>query len=158
MSERITLSVSYDLTATAPRSQRTYWLHRPETIDENGDGFEEETIGPIPKDELDRFFRRMDPTDGYTGDSLYRRDGTEEWRPLRAFSHFEFEQPDRLESFQRAGVEWIKWLTAGHADECVACKALEGKTFPITEPPPMPPLGCRCELWCKCILVAAMTP
>jgi hypothetical protein len=92
---------------------------------------------------------------GYTGDTLYQREGTTKWRPLRAFAHFEFGDPDRLATMQKAGIKHVQWLTAHHDNECEACKALEGKLFPIKEPPTMPPLDCRCELWCRCILVAA---
>lgn len=137
--------------------QRLYWLHRPETIDEDGEGLAEETIGPLTESQVINLFRRKDH-DGYTGDSFYRRDGMEGWHSLRAFAQCEFGDPEQLANMQRVGIEYIEWLSARHDDECPACKALEGKVFPINEPPPMPPVDCRCELWCKCILVAAADP
>jgi hypothetical protein len=111
---------------------------------------------PFTVEEIVKIFRRVDH-DGYTGDSLYRRSGNKEWKPLRAFACFEFDDPGfpRLDQIRRCGVKYVKWLTARHDDECAACKKLEGKIFPIEAPPPMPPVDCRCELWCKCLLVAA---
>src|SRR6266487_4196315 len=84
--------------------------------------------GPFTLKETLKIFRRVDH-DGYTGDSLYRRSGTKEWKPLRAFAHFEFDDPDfpRLDQIRRCGLTYVKWLTAGHDDECGACKKLNGK-------------------------------
>jgi hypothetical protein len=75
---------------------------------------------------------------------------------LRSFAHFEFGDQDfpRLDEFRRLGIKYVEWLTAGHDDECVACKKLDGKRFPIDDAPPVPPIECRCELCCKCILIA----
>ena len=115
--------------------------------------------GPFMLEEIIKIFRRVDQ-DGYTGDSFYRRSRAKEWRPLRSFAHYEFDDADfpRLDRFQRLGVKYVKWLTARHDDECTACKKLEGKIFLIDAPPPIPPVNCRCELWCKCMLSSRNPP
>jgi len=109
--------------------------------------------GPFTLNDILKIFRRVQH-DGYTGDSLYRRSGSNEWKPLRAFAYFQFADPDRLDTFRQCGIKYVQWLTAGHDDECAACKKLNGKIFSVDAPPPIPPVDCRCELWCKCILIA----
>jgi hypothetical protein len=111
--------------------------------------------GPFTLDEILKIFRRVDH-DGYTGDSLYRRSRVKEWKPLRAFAHFEFDDENlpRLDSFRRAGIEYVEWLNMGLPHECESCKKLNGTIFLIGAAPPMPPVDCRCELWCGCVYVA----
>lgn len=114
--------------------------------------------GPFTLNDILKIFRRVNH-DGYTGDSLYRRLGNKEWKPLRAFAHFEFAEPEfRLGELRRLGIKYVEWLTAGLPDECAACKKLDGKIFSVDAPPPIPPVDCQCELCCKCILVAAKNP
>ncbi|HEX7517142.1 MAG TPA: hypothetical protein VF345_07630 [Chthoniobacterales bacterium] len=76
---------------------------------------------------------------------------------MRAFGHFEFSDPDRLDKMRAVGIQYVQWLSMRHPDECAACQALEGKVFPIDDPPPMPPIDCTCELWCGCLFIVAQT-
>src|SRR5207237_641829 len=114
--------------------------------------------GPFTLEEVLRILGRVDH--GYTSDSQYRRSGTKEWKPLRTFAHFEFDDPDfpRLDAFRQCGIRYVQWLGTGLTDECAACKELDGKIFPINATPPMPPADCRCELWCACLFIAVENP
>jgi hypothetical protein len=115
--------------------------------------------GPLTQNDILKIFRRK-KHDGYTGDSLYRRSQDKEWKPLRSFAQYEFGEawPVEFDRIRRVGINYVQWVTAGHDDECTACKNLNGKTFPVDSPPPMPPVDCRCELWCKCILIPVENP
>lgn len=49
--------------------------------------------------------------------------------------------------YERYGVEEVEWLTAGDANVCAGCAALNGRVFPIDKAPscPLHP-NCRCTL------------
>jgi len=135
--------------------QRLYWLHRPERIDEEaGELLPEENLGPISESSVLKIFRRKDH-DGFTGDCFYRRDGTSEWRQIRSFCHVEFGDPDLIPKLQRAGITHVRWLATCLPNECRACRERNEELFSIAELPDLPPLDCKCELWCGCILGAA---
>ena|SRR5207302_9579301 len=124
-----------------------YFLRRDEGTQE----------GPFTEKDILKIFRRV-KHDGYTGDSLYRRSGNKEWKPLRAFAQFEFGDPERLNQIHSVGIKYVKLLGTRLPDECAACKKLDGKIFSVDASPPIPPVDCRCELWCGCILVAVENP
>ncbi|SRR6266567_814950 len=132
------------MTRATTEATARYFLRRDEGKQE----------GPFTLNEVLRMLGRVDH--GYTGDSLYRRSGQKEWKPLRAFAHFEFADPElgRLGKLRSLGIKYVEWLGTGLPDECAACKKLDGKIFPINATPPMPPTDCRCELWCACLFVA----
>jgi hypothetical protein len=120
---------------------------------------DEKQDGPFTLKDILRLFRRMDHG-VYSGDSLYRREGMRNWRPLRFFAHFEFGDPPetRIAQIREVGIKHIQWLTAGRDDECAACKELNEKIFSIDAAPPMPPVNCRCELYCACLFIAVKSP
>ena len=93
--------------------------------------------GPFTLNDILKIFRRA-RHDGFTGDSLYRRSESKEWKPLRAFAHFEFADPDQLDRIRPCSLKYIQWLGTELPNECAACKELNGKIFCVDAPPPIP--------------------
>jgi len=82
------------MTRATTEATARYFLRRDEGKQE----------GPFTLNEVLRMLGRVDH--GYTGDSLYRRSGQKEWKPLRAFAHFEFADPalGRLSKLRSLGI------------------------------------------------------
>jgi hypothetical protein len=76
-----------------------------------------------------------------------------EWRRLPSFIMDFDDQPDRVGQMKSSGIKSTKVLGAD-ASDCPACKALQGKTYAIAETPVLPPSGCTCIPWCRCVAIA----
>ena len=50
-------------------------------------------------------------------------------------------------AYKDAGVELVKWVTAGDERVCEECGPLDGKIFKLEEVPPKPHRNCRCRLY-----------
>lgn len=61
----------------------------------------------------------------------------------------------RLDDMRSAGVRFAELLGTNDERDCPACRALAGKVFSIDQVPSIPPDGCTCEPWCRCVYVAA---
>jgi hypothetical protein len=139
-------------------ADRTYWLRRPAGEDPScGLSLPAETIGPFTQDELVRLVYR---SGRYNGDCFYRNGARSRWIRLRLFGELEFGEntSDRIDRMRSADIKWVKWLTARNGLDCEACAALDEKIFPIEAPPIVPPSNCRCDPWCKCVLIAVDKP
>ena len=73
------------------------------------------------------------------------------WRPLAGIICDL--QPPRIPEMKAAGITKVKILCSG-GDDCPMCSALVGKTYSIDEVPTVPPDGCTCIPWCRCIEIA----
>lgn len=52
----------------------------------------------------------------------------------------------RLESFRRAGIEQVIWVTQEDDRVCEDCEPLDGQIFDVDNVPDPPHYGCRCRL------------
>jgi hypothetical protein len=76
-----------------------------------------------------------------------------EWRRLPSFIMDFDDQPDRVGQMKAVGIKITKVLGAD-ASDCPVCKALQEKVFAVKETPVLPPEGCTCVPWCRCIVIA----
>lgn len=98
--------------------------------------------GPFP---VTKMFRMA--TAGDIGPTtLFWSDAKQQWLPLTGVM-FDIE-PSRLNEMASAGIEKIEVL-GSRQDDCAACSALAGKSFPIAGAPDLPPGGCECVPWCR---------
>ena len=78
-----------------------------------------------------------------------------EWKPMAGIMNDFSPSPDeRLASAISAGIQWVKVLDSGQPDDCTACKSLAGRRYPIAQAPRLPPLGCSCLPWCRCVTIS----
>jgi hypothetical protein len=77
-----------------------------------------------------------------------------EWRRLPSFISDFDDGPDRVVEMKAAGISRAKILGADDSD-CPACKALQGRPYAVAETPVLPPGGCTCVPWCRCVVLAA---
>ena len=76
-----------------------------------------------------------------------------DWLPMAHFL-FVLEPPEPPASKKEVGVQKVSVLTARDGRDCPACAALDGRVFPIDEPPTLPPPDCTCHPWCRSLLIA----
>lgn len=81
------------------------------------------------------------------------------WMPIAGIMEdFEYNTADRLAELRGAdstGIKSVRVLDSGNGDDCPACMALTGKSFSLAEAPALPPPGCSCVPWCRCVLIAS---
>lgn len=51
-----------------------------------------------------------------------------------------------IEAYADDGVKEVQWITAKDDKRCAACKARDGKIYPIDAIPPKPHIHCRCYI------------
>ena len=73
------------------------------------------------------------------------------WRPLAGII-FDIE-PSRTDEIKSAGITKVEVIGSG-VDDCSACKAFEGREYPVDQPPDLPPPNCTCVPWCRSIVIA----
>jgi hypothetical protein len=64
--------------------------------------------------------------------------------------------PPQLKGLRSAGIQRVKVINSGTGEDCPACSALAGQVFPIEHAPELPPAGCRCIPWCRCVIGATV--
>ncbi len=74
-----------------------------------------------------------------------------DWLPLAGII-FDL-NPSSLDDLKSAGITRVEILGSG-MDDCPACEAIQGRDYPITEVPTLPPPGCTCAPWCRCTEIA----
>ena len=109
--------------------------------------FQGEDLGTHSVDRLYRMASRGDID--HTAE--FWSEGERAWRPLAGII-FDIE-PGRTEDMKAAGITKVKILGSG-SDDCPACKALEGRVYPIDDIPTLPPAHCTCNPWCRSIAIA----
>ena len=74
------------------------------------------------------------------------------WQPLAGLI-FDF-SPSRVDDMRSAGITKVEILGSGSDDDCPICAGLQKRVFGIDEVPVLPPAGCTCVPWCRCIEIA----
>jgi hypothetical protein len=85
--------------------------------------------------------------------TLFWSERLQQWLPLRGLLFDLF--PDRVTDMRKAGIQRVRVLGSGTAEECSACKRLADQTYPIEHPPVLPPGRCSCNPWCRCVIITA---
>jgi hypothetical protein len=94
---------------------------------------------------------RMSKSGSVDHHTLYWSDAHQTWLPLGGilWDVFPREVPEIRDD------QMIEVMCSDLATECVTCRRLDGRKFRRSELPLMPPAGCTCEPWCRCVLVLA---
>jgi hypothetical protein len=61
--------------------------------------------------------------------------------------------PSRVAEMKKSGIAKIEILGSGEED-CPSCAALQLRIYPIDKVPALPPEGCTCVPWCRCVEIA----
>jgi hypothetical protein len=111
--------------------------------------FQGEELGELSIDRLCRMASRgeLDHTAEFWSDQ------SQKWRGLAGIL-FDL-QPSRLDEMRGAGIKMVEILGSG-TDDCPECLALHGRDFPIEDAPILPPSGCTCVPWCRCVEIAKL--
>ncbi|MDR2673890.1 MAG: hypothetical protein LBC18_03235 [Opitutaceae bacterium] len=105
--------------------------------------------GEIPLDRLYRLLTRgelAEPVEFYSP-------ARGAWLPIAGImDDISAARDERLHDLRAARVKCVRILGAG--DECPACAALLEKTYTPATVPALPPAGCTCDPWCRCVIIA----
>jgi len=58
---------------------------------------------------------------------------------------------DDLQGYKKEGFKKIQVMGVDDNNQCEACQALDGKSFPIKKVPELPLANCTCEIGCRCL-------
>lgn len=61
----------------------------------------------------------------------------------------------RMRQYQRGGVRKVQVSGVNDAEQCAACRDIDGKVYPLNELPEFPYPKCTCEMGCRCTTVSA---
>jgi hypothetical protein len=79
-----------------------------------------------------------------------------EWQPVVGIMNdFDYTSAEQLDRIRKAGIFNVRILTSGEGIDCPICTANAALIWPIDAAPSIPPLGCTCKPWCRCIYIAA---
>jgi hypothetical protein len=109
--------------------------------------FQGQELGILSLDRLYRMATRGDVD--HTAEFWSERE--QAWRSLAGIM-FDIEPP-HTDDMRSAGITTVQ-ITGSGSDDCPACKALEGKVYPIDSIPTLPPSDCTCIPWCRSLAVA----
>jgi hypothetical protein len=100
---------------------------------------------------IDKLYR-MAKDGSIDHDTLFWSDRQQQWLQL---THLMFDlAPNRLEQMRTSGVRHVEVLDSGTGEDCPACLQLTGKKYEIEAAPSLPPVGCTCSPWCRCMFIA----
>lgn len=126
--------------ALPPRSMKdTRWLW-----------IDEQLSGPYSVDQLYRVAQREE----IGPQTLFWSDSRQVWLPLTGVM-FDIE-PAGFRQVCKSGITRAMVLDSGTGEDCSACHALTGSTYPIAAVPTLPPAGCTCFPWCRCTIIGAL--
>jgi hypothetical protein len=104
--------------------------------------------GPYSIDKLCRLAKQ----EAINHRTLFWSDRQQQWLPLTALM-FDL-HPNRLEEMRGCGVKFVEVICSGTGEDCIVCRQLTGKTYDIDVAPVLPPDGCTCNPWCRCMFIA----
>ena len=110
---------------------------------------DEQQTGPFTVDQLYRMAQREE----IGPQTLFWSDHRKQWLPLTGVM-LDIE-PGGFQQMRESGIRRAEILDSGTGEDCPACHALTGRTYPIAAVPTLPPDGCTCVPWCRCIITAA---
>lgn len=95
---------------------------------------------------------RMRKNSELSQDDLFWSERKQEWIPIAGLIFDIVPEPDRAE-FLDLGFVNLEVLLSDNED-CPACVAVAG-VYPISSAPELPPFGCTCMPWCRCLIVVS---
>lgn len=94
-----------------------------------------------------------------TKDTLYWSERHSGWHPVNHLPALEWsDDAERIESCERAGIEWVEYLNAQNGEDCPLCVSMNGRRFRADEAPQMPLEGCTCTPWPISVWIAVEGP
>ena len=75
-----------------------------------------------------------------------------QWLPLTHLLHDISPDRERLAKMRESGIKYVK--ITGSGDDCDACRKLHYRIYSIAAVPELPPLDCKCNPWCGCLIIA----
>ncbi len=110
----------------------------------------EQRSGPFTVQQLYRMAQRGE-IDNHT---LFWSERSKKWLPLPNLLRDIYPDDDKLKQMRDCGIDRIKVIGSGWDDECDSCRKLIERTFSIDAAPELPPQGCTCIPWCRCLHIA----
>ena len=111
---------------------------------------DEQRSGPFTVQQLYRMAKRGE-IDNRT---FFWSERSKKWLPLPHLLCDMYPDDDKLNQMRDCGIKRVKVIGSGWNDECDSCRNVIDHTFQIDPAPELPPEGCNCTPWCRCIIIA----